>query len=175
MIVILVATTEEFHLVKEHIHGYTIVQMGVGASNVIRTISCAPFDKSNCDFINIGFAGSNTLPVGTVAEVSQTFRLLNGKVEFADPLNGQRLCDHGFPCFTSNNFVTENTSEEPVLYDMELNYIAAFPISLIGAVKIVSDNLDVCEYEKTIDTTSSEIWTKVRDLVEKMIARNPSK
>ena len=169
---ILVATTEEFHLAKEHIHGYTIVQMGVGASNVIRTISNAPLDKNNCQFINIGFAGSNTLPVGTVTEVSQTFRLLDGKVEFEDPLNGQRLCDHGFPCYTSNNFVTENTAEGPVLYDMELNYIAAFPITLIGAVKIVSDNLDVCEYENTVDTSSPKVWDEVRKTVEKIIYRN---
>lgn len=169
MIVILVATTEEFLLVKENIKGYTIVQTGVGASNVIRTLSCVPLDKQKCQFINIGFAGSNTLPVGTVAEVSQTFRLLDGKVEFFDPLNGLSFNDKGYPCYTSNNFVTENTSQSPVLYDMELNYIAAFPIDLIGAVKIVSDNLDVCEYEKSVDSSSPEVWNEVRRKVEKII------
>ena len=175
MLVILVATKEEFYLVKEIFPRNTIVQLGVGASNVIRTICNMPIEKSECQFINIGFAGSNTLPVGTVAEVSKTFRLLDGTVEFEDPLNGQRLSDHGFPCYTSNNFVTENTAEEPVLYDMELNYIAAFSIDLIGAVKIVSDNLDVCEYEKSIDITSQEIWKKVRKTVKKIIKRQPRK
>lgn len=166
MIVILTATKEEYSLVLENLKGYTVVRMGVGASNVIRTISNMPFTKTNCHFINVGFCGSNKLPVGTVAKVRKTFRLVDNAVEFEDPLNGVSLGKDGYDCITNNSFVTESTTDTPVLYDMELNYIAAFPIELLGAVKIVSDNLDVTQYESTIDTTSAEVWTEVKKLVD---------
>ena len=54
---------------------------------------------------------------------------------------------------------------------MELNYIVAFPIDLIGAVKIVSDNLDVLEYETNIDTSTPEIWGEVRKLVDDLASK----
>lgn len=171
MIVILTATKEEYRLVLENLKGYTVVRMGVGASNVIRTISNAPFPKTDCLFINVGFCGSNMLPVGTVAKVRKTFRLVDSAVEFEDPLNGVSLGEDGYDCVTSNSFVTESTSSSPVLYDMELNYIAAFPIELLGAVKIVSDNLDVTQYETNIDTTSAEVWAEVKKQVDKLASK----
>lgn len=170
MIVILVATKEECELAKKHLPGYVILCTGVGASNVIHTLANRHF-SNDTHYINVGFAGSNKLPVGTVTMVSESKRLLDGKVEFEDYRNGYFLATgEGYPCYTSNNFVTENTSEYPVVYDMELNYIVAFPIDLIGSVKIVSDNLDVIEYQCSIDTSSTETWRKVKECVDKIAA-----
>lgn len=165
--IILVATDQEFELASKYLHDYTIVQTGVGASNVIRT--CAELQYF-LDVINVGFAGSNFLPIGTVSRVSTTHRLIDHTVGFVDYRNGFSLCPDtdGYPCYTSNDFVVENTSDDPVLYDMELNYIAAFPFNLLGSIKIVSDNLCADTYAKSIHTSTEETWRKVRELVDAM-------
>lgn len=175
MIFILTATKEEYELAKKYLPNYHVFKTGVGASNVIKTLSAMTQLYSDCHhFINVGFCGSNKLPIGTVTKVSKSFRLVDKTVEFEDFRNGYEFNDfEGHDCYTSNSFVTESTSEAPVLYDMELNYMAAFPIDLIGSVKIVSDNLDVVEYETTMDSTSSELWAEVRKKVEE-IARKRS-
>lgn len=171
MVVILTATKEEYELAKEYLTGYRIVQTGVGASNVIHTLCRLLTTIPEAHFINVGFCGSNKLPVGTVSKVSNTYRLMDKNVKFKDFRNGFFFEYNGFDCYTSNSFVTESTSDIPVLYDMELNYIVAFPIDLIGAVKIVSDNLDVSEYETTIGTATSKIWSEVRKYVDDLASK----
>lgn len=172
--IILVATHEEYALAKKHLPGYRILRTGVGASNVIRACSALleelKGDKSE-PICNVGFCGSNTLPKGKVVEVGRTFRLKNRNVEFEDYNNGLILSDSEHHCYTSNNFVTESNEPEGALYDMELNYIAAFPLHLVGSVKIVSDNLDVCEYENCVETSPADIWKQVRCLVEEIERR----
>ena len=169
MITILTATKEEYELAQKNFPNYLVIRTGVGASNVIKTISALPEEILSGHFINIGFCGSNKLPVGTVTKVSRSYRLVDKNVEFEDYRNGYDFASlEGHDCYTSNSFVTESTVDDPVIYDMELNYIVAFPIDIIGSVKIVSDNLDVCEYEKTIDTTSPEVWREVRKCVEEI-------
>lgn len=171
MIIILTATKEEYELACKFLSEYFIIKTGVGASNVIKTLSTLSQREEPTYFINVGFCGSNKLPVGTVTSVSKSYRLMDGTVEFEDYRNGYDLTHTvGYDCYTSNSFVTKSTMDKPVIYDMELNYIAAFPIDLIGSVKIVSDNLDVIEYENTIDTSSLEIWRQVKGCIE-MIAR----
>lgn len=54
---------------------------------------------------------------------------------------------------------------------MELNYIVAFPFNVLGAIKIVSDNLDVDEYAESIHTSTDEIWAQVRSLVDGIMQR----
>ena len=171
MIVILTATKEEYELAKKYLAGYRVVQTGVGASNVIHTLSQLIVTIPQAHFINVGFSGSNKLPVGTVTKVSYSYRMVDENVKFQDFRNGFFLEYNGYQCYTNNSFVTESTSEVPVLYDMELNYIVAFPIDLIGAVKIVSDNLDVLEYETNIDTSTPEIWGEVRKLVDDLASK----
>lgn len=169
MIHILTATKEEYELVQKYFPNYFVIRTGVGASNVIKTLSALPEEIRSGYFINIGFCGSNRLPVGTVTRVTRSYRLVDKNVEFEDYRNGYDFaCLDGHDCYTSNSFVTQSTADEPVIYDMELNYIVAFPIDVIGAVKIVSDNLDVSEYEQTIDTTSPELWREVRKCVEEI-------
>lgn len=172
--IILVATNQEFELARKHLRGYTIIQTGVGASNIIRT--CADLtlyagkQGITPNIINVGFAGSNSLPVGTVAKVSTSHRLIDHTVGFVDFHNGYRLCadSDGYPCYTSNDFVIENTADDPVLYDMELNYIVAFPFNVYGSIKIVSDNLCTDTYAKSIHTSTEETWRTVRKFVDEM-------
>lgn len=171
MIVILTATTEEYNLAKKYLSGYEVVCTGVGASNVIHVMCRLIETIPDAHFINVGYSGSNKLPVGTVSKISRTYRLVDDNVKFKDYRNGFFFQYEGHDCYTSNSFVTESTSDEPVLYDMELNYITAFPIDLIGAVKIVSDNLDVREYEISIDTSTPEVWAEVRKNVEELASK----
>ena len=42
---------------------------------------------------------------------------------------------------------------------------------VLGAIKIVSDNLDVDEYAESIHTSTDEIWAQVRSLVDGIMQR----
>lgn len=176
MVVILVATTEEFNLAKKYFSGnYSIVKTGVGASNVIRTCSAIAasakeYKNRQVGLLNIGFCGSNILPKGEVVRISKSFRHIDDTVSFEDYRNPYILSKEGVPCYTSNSFVTQSDMDEPKVFDMELNYIVAFDnLKHIGAVKIVSDNLSVEEYENTVSMDNPEIWWKVRRLVDRIL------
>ena len=80
--IILVATEDELRLAKKHLGEYEIVKTGVGAGNVIRCCSQLLFRKGieNERIVNLGFCGSNSIPVGTVVKVSKTWRLMDNVV-----------------------------------------------------------------------------------------------
>lgn len=65
--VIVIATPNELPLVKKF--GYEenpIIITGVGGVNVIRALKHLPKDT---EIINIGYAGSNKLPVGEIVDI----------------------------------------------------------------------------------------------------------
>lgn len=162
MTIVVVATYEEFELAKKYLSEFNVMKIGVGAGNVIRRCSGL---KSSDKVINVGFAGSNTIPRGTVCKVSKTYRYREVDVDFEDYRNGYELSPDGYPCYTANDFVSETDIEEPALFDMELNYIAPFRFKLLGAVKIVSDNLHIDEYDESISLDDEKIWNEVRERV----------
>lgn len=162
---LIVATTDEQRLVEKYLPEYPVVHTGVGASNIIRTCYDIPRDTP---VINIGFAGSNNLPIGRVCLVSRSWRVRDDKFQFEDYRHGYELSVEGFPCYTGNEFVTETDKTEPTLFDMELNYIVAFPFRHLGAIKIVSDHLSLETYEETIVKSEDDVWKEVRALVEKL-------
>ena len=169
--IILVATDDELSLAKRHLSEYEIVKTGVGAGNVIRV--CSELLQrpgiGEEKVVNVGFCGSNSIPVGSVVKVSETLRLMDNVVEFTDWRNGYRFCEDGVPCYTSNSFVLKTDITVPCAFDMELNYAAAFPqIPLVGAVKIVSDNLCLDKYEHSIRHSEAETWDEVRRILEKL-------
>lgn len=170
-IVILVAEEAEAKMVQKYLPEAECVRTGVGASNVIKTCcGIAPGTK----VFNIGYAGSNSLTIGTVTSVSETRRLMSDTYKFVDHNNPLRLGGEGFPCYTSNSFVTESDKVEPTLFDMELNYMAAFPFEFVGAIKIVSDNLSVAAFQNNAIResgilTSAEVWERVAELYHKII------
>lgn len=163
-LVILAAEEAEYNKCRECFPDVECVLMGVGAGNVIKTCSQLP---AGTNVLNIGYAGSNLLEIGTVCVVGDTFRLMDGGYNFVDHANPLHLCDDGLPCHTSNSFVTQTDKTEPTLFDMELNYIAAFPhIRLVGAIKVVSDNLSIDVFRNNAlreagVLTSNDVWDKV--------------
>ena len=171
-IVILAAEEAEYNKCREIFPGIECIKTGVGAGNVIK--ACCNLPKGT-RIINIGYAGSNNIEIGTVCLVSDSFRYTDGNYKFDDHANPLHLSDEGLPCYTGNSFFTESDRTEPTLYDMELNYIASFSphLELVAAVKIVSDNLSVDEFlnnaiRESGVLTSDEVWAKVKQTVERI-------
>lgn len=172
--IILVATKDELQLATKHLadnlDNVEIVHTGVGASNIIKVCSqlLSRKDIGNEKIINVGFCGSNNIPIGSIVKISKTYRLMDNTVEFNDFRNGYRLSEDGVPCYTSNSFVLKTDILEPCAFDMELNYIAAFPLNLVGSIKIVSDNLCLDKYEESIKNSEDKTWDLVKKYIEEM-------
>lgn len=171
-VVILAAEEAEYNMCKKILPGYNVILMGVGAGNVIKTCCQLP---EGTKVVNIGYAGSNKLDIGSVVNVSDTYRKVDGKYFFTDHANPLRLSAEGCPCYTNNDFVTATDKTDVVLFDMELNYIAAFTprIELLASIKIVSDNLSVEAFRNNAlresgILTSMDVWQKVKDLFDRL-------
>ena len=178
-IVILAAEEAEYNKCREIFPEIECIRTGVGAGNVIKACSDLP---KGTRIINIGYAGSNNVEIGTVSPVSDSFRYTDGNYKFDDHANPLHLSNEGLPCYTGNSFFTESDRTESTLYDMELNYIASFSphLELVAAVKIVSDNLSVDDYVNNAKResgilTSDEVWANVRQAVETILSRNQDK
>lgn len=171
-VVILAAEEAEYNMCKKIFPEHEVVLMGVGAGNVIKTCCQLP---EGTRVINIGYAGSNKLDIGTVVKVSESYRKVDGKYFFTDHANPLKLSEDGYPCYTNNDFVTATDKTEVVLFDMELNYIAAFwpRIELLASIKIVSDNLSVEVFRNNAIRESGilsslDVWQKVKDIFEEL-------
>ena len=175
-IVILAAEEAEYNKCREIFPELECIRTGVGAGNVIK--ACCNLPKGT-RIINIGYAGSNNIEIGTVSLVSDSYRYTDGTYKFDDHANPLHLSNEGLPCYTGNSFFTESDKTAPTLYDMELNYIASFSphLELVAAVKIVSDNLSVDAFmnnaiRESGVLASDEVWDNVRQTVERVLSQN---
>lgn len=117
---------------------------GVGFGNVYRALADVPRDTP---IVNIGYAGSNTIPKGEVCVINEC-RHYHPTVEYDEPIYGS---DTGrYICYTSDDFVTHTDIKEPVVFDMELYAILSMGFTDVTAIKIVSDNLSLEEYESEV-------------------------
>lgn len=137
---VIVATNGESRLTDEHAGLVT----GIGALNVIRNL--APIDRDT-PILNVGYAGSNSIPVGTRVRIGRVSSY-HPNVEFDEPAY---QLDGDVPCYTSSDFVTHTDIDEPCVFDMELAYILAMGFTDVVSEKVISDNLSVREYEKKIE------------------------
>lgn len=173
-VVLLLAEEAEYNCAKKYLPGYQYLLVGVGASNVIK--NCCKLSDDTIA-VSVGYAGSNKLEIGVVTPVSESHRLMTGEYVFVDYNNPKKFnCKGGYPCYTSNSFVTESDKVEPVLFDMELNYEAAFPFNLIGSIKIVSDRLSIDVFRnnairETGILTNEATWSKVAIALEELLAK----
>ena len=143
MRLIVVATKEEYKLAKKRFKGHLIIRTGVGGINILKKLKYVPKGHK---IINFGYVGSNTIPIGTEIKVGKC-KLYHPNVEYPEPtykLNGD------VPCYTSNDFVLETKIKEPCVFDMELAWILAMGFKNVESIKIVSDNLSLKQYEKSI-------------------------
>ena len=118
-----------------------IIVTGVGYANVYRALSAIPRDTP---ITNIGYAGSNSLKIGTGCFIGEC-RHYHPNVEYKEPvykLNGTHTC------YTSDDFVTQTEIKEPVVFDMELYAILSMGFTNVVAIKIISDNLSLKQYNE---------------------------
>lgn len=168
-VLILVATKEEYQKANKYLDkSFAIFFTGVGSTNVVSALSSLDYMlRRDLTIINVGYAGSNCLPAGTIVKVRKSYDYNHPKhVEIQCKYNGYELSDDGIDCYTSKDFVTETDISAPVVFDMELNTICAFNFNHLSSYKIVSDNLSVSEYE-TFDDEKS--WLELNELIKKEI------
>lgn len=138
---IVVATEEEYDRFRSY--GQGIIKTGVGYGNVFKALADIPRDTP---ILNIGYAGSNSLPIGEECLISEC-RHYHPNVEYTEAtykLDGQ------YVCYTSDDFVTHTDIKEPVVFDMELYAILSMGFTNVTAIKIVSDKLSLKEYENEV-------------------------
>ena len=136
---IVVAMPEEVKLVEET--GEPILITGVGAINVIEALQSFP---RGTPIRNVGYAGSNVIPVGTRCRI--------GKVASyhpnADFIDKGYILDGDVTCLTASDFVLATDIKIPCVFDMELAFILALGFQNVTSIKIVSDNLSKEGFKK---------------------------
>jgi hypothetical protein len=146
--IVAVATPQERKLIKRFLtdEDYeAVVITGVGGTNVVRTLRSYPQDTH---IINIGFAGSATIPKGSTVRVKQV-SLYHKACDYDEPV--MKIAEEGAHCFTSCDFVGDRKAENSV-FDMELAFIVALGFLKVESIKVISDSIDYKEYEKSILT-----------------------
>lgn len=144
---IVVATEAEYERFKSAIE--ETIMTGVGYGNVYKALANIPRDTP---ITNIGYAGSNNIPIGTTCHIGEC-RSYHPHVEFDEKiyhLSGNCIC------YTSNDFVLQTDVKEPVVFDMELYAILSMGFTNVKAIKIVSDNLSIDEYEKVATINNND-------------------
>ena len=119
---------------------------GVGGTNVIMALRKLP---RHADILNVGYCGSSRYPIGNVVWIAES-KLWHPNVDFKE--HTFHLMDETDTiCLTSGDFVLDGAALPPnSVVDMELAYIASFGFQSLKAVKYVSDNLKLNQYEKCL-------------------------
>ena len=111
--------------------------------------------------INIGYAGSTDLDIGTWVCISKAYNYewdIPGEERYSMKVGDQELQlvndMMAYPCYTSESFVESTDITDDVVFDMELHALAVladtYKIPLVSLKKI-SDNLSLDEYYKSLD------------------------
>lgn len=146
--IVAIASENERKLVEELGYGdCPVVITGIGGVNVIRALKNISKDEK---IVNIGYAGSNHLPIGEKVVVGRS-ALLHELFQYEEEIgNTIDFPNHKTICYTSTDFVVKTKIEEPCVFDMEFAFICAM-FKHVKAIKVVSDNLDLHTYEKCIE------------------------
>lgn len=121
--------------------GEDVIVTGVGYPNIYRALADIPRDTY---IINIGYAGSNSIAKGTTCVIG-VCKHYHPNVEYEEP--EYKLKGGTYSCYTSDDFVLHTDIREPVVFDMELYAILTMGFKNVTAIKVISDNLSLEEYE----------------------------
>lgn len=151
---IVIATNEEKllldQLVPNH-YKYELIVTGVGGLNVYESLSKI---KKNSRIINIGYAGSNYGKIGDVYQVKGV-QLFHPNCKFDSPRyelsTDDSISFKKIECFTAGDFVINaGFLKKKAVFDMELAFICAMGFKEVISYKVVSDNLNVSQYEENV-------------------------
>ncbi|MBQ8451674.1 MAG: hypothetical protein IJ538_02735 [Clostridia bacterium] len=146
--IVVIASDNERKLVEElGFKNAKIIVTGMGGINVIQTLKNLP---KNEEIVNIGYAGSNSIPVGTKVEVGISTLLHEFFQYDEEPIKTKSYPVSKTICYTSTDFVTKTNITEPCVFDMELAYICAM-FNNVKSIKVVSDNLNLHAYEQCVE------------------------
>lgn len=155
---------------------FQLIVTGAGVNNVISSLSKAislGILDSDVNIINVGYAGAKGIDVGGVVNVKACSCFEFPTKANTGVKNHVKLCDEGYNCYTSIDFVEKaDNIEEKALFDMELAYIARFVYRSLYSIKIVSDNLD---YDGFKEFDGEEAWKKAIDKIEERRKANVSR
>lgn len=155
---------------------YKLLITGPGVLNIIKSLSTAMqlgILNLCVDIINIGYAGSKGLRIGSVVPVKACRCFEFPVLANIGIKNYVKLIDDGVDCYTSIDFVQNaNNIPDVALFDMELAYIAKFVYNSLHSIKIVSDNLDYVGF-KNFD--KAEVWPKAIRMIEEIIEKGEKK
>lgn len=150
---LLIAEEGERQLIEKYLPGcdYPVVVTGVGAINIIHSLSKLPREA---ELLNIGYCGSSNFEIGSVVEVTEV-RLNHPNVTYPEPtlaldtVTEQVVADKCLRavCYSNCDFVLQSSYKDCV-FDMELAFIAALGFKKVAAIKIVSDNLSLHAYHE---------------------------
>jgi len=149
---IVIATNEEKLLLDQIIpnhYKYELIVTGVGGLNVYEKLKDL---KKSSRIINLGYAGSNYGKIGDIYQVKGV-QLFHPNCKFESPT--YELTTTGdfkkVYCFTSSDFVINaGFLKKKAVFDMELAFICAMGFKEVISYKVVSDNLNVSQYEETV-------------------------
>lgn len=139
-----IAEKNEIELIPEEYKNIPVLITGIGMLNVIESLKYFPRET---EIINIGYCGSNSLPIKTTVRVGKV-QLYHQNVQYKEPI--YEISKNPIVCYTSTDFVTSTTIKEPCVFDMELAGICSLGFKSIVSIKTVSDNLNYKTYKEQI-------------------------
>ena len=150
--IIIAAKASELEILDEDVinDAEKIIITGVGGMNAVKKLASV-VSPAETEILNVGYVGSNSLPIGTKVQISAVATHHPG-VNFKEnmiQLDQVDICQEAIPCYTSTDFVTQTNITHPAVFDMELAFIAAMGFASVKAIKQVSDNLNLEQYERS--------------------------
>lgn len=147
----------------KYIKAKKVFVTGIGCINVIKTLSRL-IKKGEIKYgdrvINIGYAGSSCLPIGSIVQINKCHRLNKSKtVKEATFYLSDCFDLDNYECTTSDDFVEDGAF---AVADMELAYICAFFDDVVS-LKIISDNINLTEYNSF---DSKKTWKKLNKIIK---------
>ena len=139
---------------------------GYGIINTIRTLRYLQAENPYTFIINVGYAGSKGIDVGTICKVKDC--KMYQETEFGTGTLSCRQIRANIPeynCYTGSDFVTSSSIECPFLVDMELAAYTLLNYPVIS-IKVVSDNLEVDNYFEALKDNYSEEIGKILTSIE---------
>jgi hypothetical protein len=147
-----IATRDELNLVTWE--GPVLIT-GIGALNVMEALKDYPRDTP---IVNVGYCGAGRYEIGTRLPIDfcdlyhpvageynePEYELPDADEKYCSPLPGELVTCHTITDFGGN------PEMEHCVFDMELAFILGMGFTNVQAVKVVSDNCSMKEYEETI-------------------------